>query len=187
MTWGIEDSTELTLDYLASDPSGEHVPPGDLDDMTIAELDRFVSDMQRLRSASTELGKYAKEHVLDRIGMPDKSGDRYAARVGSRAYVHQETRLEYRWVSEREALEFLWEQGGATAVLKAHTGLRLRSPAMLRRFVAELELDWELFADTFLAEKVSGPAVSLVDLDNEKAPKWAGALPDYLDGEFTHE
>lgn len=184
MSWTFPDSLELVRDYAALNPSGEHVVPAELDDMTVADLDRFVSDCMQLKEAAAQLQRHAKEAIIDRAGEPDRTGTRHAVNVGGRVYVHRETPSQLKWQNDREALEFLWDRGGAAAVLKAHRALNLRSKNVLADLAGELDIDADAFFDTFVGERPMGPKVELINLDSQYAPKWAGALPDVLDVEF---
>ena len=174
---------EVLRDYAATNPAGERVVPIELEDMTSEELDRFVSDCMTLRPAVNYLQKAAKEIILARDGEPDRTGTRHAARFGTRVYIHDEQPSDTVWVDERRVLEFLFDRGGAVAVLKAHRKLTPRSPQSLRPVVEDIGVEWGTFADTFLTERVRDPQVKLIDLSSSYAPKWAHGLDDRLDAE----
>jgi len=141
MTWGFPQSLELLRDAAAVDPMGEDIPMGDLDDMTIPDLDRLVSDLQVVGNAARTLARQAKEQIVDRTGQPDRTGTRHAARVGDRVYVHKEVNPELRWQNPRQALEFLWSHGGAAAVLEACLDPRPRAESKLDEFCRKRDID----------------------------------------------
>lgn len=170
----MDSEYELIRDYLAVNPSGEHVIPAEFDDLTVDELDRLVVRLADVKRAAGELQRSAREAVLTKAG--DDHDGRFAARVGERVYVHRDNPSTVYWQQERELLEFLWAVAGSRAVLDFCTTVRPRSPGVLKEACERHDLDWESFRDTFVSERSQTPRVEVIDLHSPKAPKWAHRL-----------